>query len=160
MQNSQIRTYSFSNSVYFMKTSEKFGGLSNFAKGFPIYFANKKFLTSEHLYQYLKFPDFPDIQEKIILASTPKMAKIISQDNKDYIIKNFLEKRVSTMRFVLKQKLDNNLQKFGDLLKSTKNKNIVELSYKDNFWGTKPEGAKLIGVNALGRLLMELRENI
>ena len=67
---SQVRTYYFSNSIYFFKTSDKFGGLSNFAKGFPICFEHKNFLTSEHLYQYLKFPDFPDIQEKIILAST------------------------------------------------------------------------------------------
>ena len=38
---------------------------------------------------------------------------------------------------------------------------IVEESRRDNFWGAKrTQDNKLIGVNVLGRILMEARENL
>ena len=50
---------------------------------------------------------------------------------------------------------------FSSLLFSTGDKPIVEESRKDNFWGAKIDDDKtLIGVNALGRLLMELRAEL
>jgi predicted NAD-dependent protein-ADP-ribosyltransferase YbiA (DUF1768 family) len=51
---------------------------------------------------------------------------------------------------------------FGKELAETGDKNIVENSAKDSFWGAIPNEAKtqFIGINALGRLLMELREDL
>ena len=43
------------------------------------------------------------------------------------------------------------------LLEQTHLKNIVEDSKKDDFWGAIRYGEEFRGVNALGRLLMELR---
>lgn len=38
---------------------------------------------------------------------------------------------------------------------------IVEESYRDQFWGAKPiDGETLVGMNILGRLLVELRERL
>lgn len=62
------------------------------------------------------------------------------------------------MRWVLRQKLQH--PPFQRVLLETGDRPIVELSYKDQFWGAKPEGHLLVGVNALGRLLMELRQEI
>lgn len=45
------------------------------------------------------------------------------------------------------------------LLLSTADKQIVEISRKDPFWGAVPVGPdNLVGQNVLGKLLMELRE--
>ena len=67
--------------------------------------------------------------------------------------------KVDIMRWCLKIKLAQNFLKFGLLLESTNSKPIVEVSNKDEFWGAKKEknSDNIIGINALGRLLMELR---
>ncbi len=67
---------------------------------------------------------------------------------------------VAIMRWVLKVKLKQNMDKFGELLLSTGERNIVEVSSKgDYYWGTIPlNDSVLVGANILGRLLMELRE--
>jgi len=65
------------------------------------------------------------------------------------------------MRWCLHVKLAQNARKFGDLLLSTGDRPIVEQSRRDAFWGAKPiDAGKLTGVNVLGRLLMELREEV
>ena len=48
--------------------------------------------------------------------------------------------------------------KLGQLLNSTENKNIVEISTKDDFWGTFEIDGVLVGSNILGRLLVSLRK--
>ena len=64
------------------------------------------------------------------------------------------------MRWCLKVKLVQHKDAFGEVLISTKEKQIVEFSKVDPFWGAKPyNNSKLKGCNVLGRLLMELREN-
>jgi hypothetical protein len=65
------------------------------------------------------------------------------------------------MRWCLKVKLAQNFFEFGKLLESTFDKPIVEDSSKDDFWGAiidKQDENILKGTNALGRLLMELRQ--
>ena len=65
------------------------------------------------------------------------------------------------MRWCLRVKLAQHWQNFGNLLLSTGNKPIVEESRKDDFWGAKiRDDQTLVGRNALGRLLMELREEL
>ncbi len=69
--------------------------------------------------------------------------------------------RVKIMRWCLRQKLAQNWEKFSRLLLSTKDLPIVEDSRKDDFWGAKATGNNTyVGMNVLGRLLMELREEI
>jgi hypothetical protein len=54
-----------------------------------------------------------------------------------------------------------NWSNFGRLLLSTGERAIVEESTKDAFWGAKPQpDGVLVGENVLGRLLMELREQL
>ena len=69
--------------------------------------------------------------------------------------------RVKIMRWCLQVKLAQNWDKFGELLLETEDMPIVEHSRRDDFWGAKPiDSETLIGTNALGRLLMELRERL
>jgi hypothetical protein len=65
------------------------------------------------------------------------------------------------MGWCLRVKLVQNWEKFSQLLIATDHKPIVEDSTKGDFWSAKADGTDLlIGCNVIGRLLMELREQI
>ena len=159
---SDIRIYSIDNAITFKKTKEKYGGLSNMASGYPINLNNIRILTSEALYQSLRYPEYPEFQKEIILQRSPMTAKMISKKYLKMTRHDWDTSRISIMRWCLKIKLMQNWDKFGMLLLSTQDKRIVELSTKDKFWGAilNEEQGKIVGTNALGRLLMELREEI
>lgn len=161
MKKPEFRVYNTSESVVFWKTKDRFGGLSNMAGGYPLLINNRKISTSEALYQALKFPHLPDLQERVILQSSPIFAKNICKPYKNAVREDWLEVRTIIMRWCLRVKLVQNWQKFSDLLLETKDRPIVEYSEKDDFWGAMqgPDG-NLHGANVLGRLLMELREQL
>lgn len=154
-----IRIYNISECCVFRKTKEMFGGLSNMASGFPLKINDVKILSSEALYQACKFPHYPDIQRKIISEKSPMTAKMVCKPYNNNIRKDWEDIKVKVMRWCLQVKLAQNYIKFGALLNSTYDKYIVEESHKDIFWGTINKNNQLSGVNALGRLLMELRKS-
>lgn len=154
----EIREYNITDVVSFQKTKEKFGGLSNMAGGYSVNINDVIIPTVEHLYQACKFPLFPNIQEEIIAENSPITAKMISRKYNKFVRQDWDDIRIKVMRWVLNIKLSQNWEKFSELLLSTENRPIVELSYRDKIWGAVESGDKFIGVNALGRLLMELRD--
>lgn len=158
----QIRVYNPSSSAVFLKTREEYGGLSNMAAGYSIEVNGLIVKTSEALYQACRYPHLPDVQNIILREHSPMTAKMRS--------KSFLEQsrpdwdlvRVPIMRWSLRAKLAQNWEKFGSLLLSTGDMPIVEMkTRKIDFWGAKvKEDGSLVGMNVLGRLLMELREKL
>ncbi len=154
----QMRSYNAENCIAFRKTNEMFGGLSNMAPGFPIEISGTKILTAEALYQACRFPGYPALQHDIIAQHSPMYAKDLSRRYQRLTRPDWEDVRVKVMRWSLRAKLLCNWDKFGELLKSTGTKIIVEDSSRDIFWGAEKKGSTYIGVNALGRLLMELRE--
>ena len=158
---SQIRTYDRSTSVVFLKTHESFGGLSNMAGGFPLCVNGSRIRTSEALYQVCRFPHLPEVQRLIIEQKSPMTAKMKSKPYRRDSRQDWDNVRVKVMRWCLRVKLAQNWQEFGKLLLETGERPIVEDSRKDDFWGAKPtDDQTLVGMNALGRLLMELREAV
>ncbi len=155
-----FRTYNTDECVLFRKTDEAFGGLSNMAGGYPIVVNNIFIRTSEALYQAMRFPDYPEIQKEIIEQKSPMTAKMVSKKYRaDKTRSDWDTKRIAIMKWSIKVKLLQNLDTFGTLLLKTDDKNIVEESRKDQFWGAiRVDEKNLEGTNALGRLLMELRE--
>ena len=129
------------------------------APGYKISLYGNQYLTSEALYQACRFPDYPEIQKQIINQHSPMYAKDISKKYLSFTRKNWNEDRIAIMRWAIRIKLLNNWYSFGNLLKSTCDKVIVEHSTKDDFWGAFRQGNEYVGVNALGRLLMQLRED-
>lgn len=158
MLDTEVVIYQASECCIFRKTKEEYGGLSNMASGYPLEVNGIKILSSEALYQALKFSDYPTVQEKIILQKSPMAAKMVAKPYKDCIRKDWEEVRISVMRWCLQTKLAQNYIKFGLLLKSTGQRTIVEDSRRDTFWGAVRFGKELRGANVLGQLLMELRE--
>lgn len=158
----QVRTYTRAESVVFLKTNEFFGGLSNMAGGYPIRVNGIRILTSEALYQACRFPHLPDVQRMIIGENSPMTAKMRSKPYRKDSRRDWDHVRVRVMRWCLRMKLACNWNAFSDLLLRTGDRPIVEESRKDDFWGAKVsyDGSSLVGMNVLGRLLMELREQI
>lgn len=66
--------------MFFRKTKEEYGGLSNMAAGFPIELNGVRILSSEALYQAMRFPNHPDYQKEIIQQRSPMTAKMISKN--------------------------------------------------------------------------------
>ncbi|MFK7060257.1 NADAR family protein [Flavobacterium oreochromis] len=154
----EFRNYNIHEVVTFRKTTEKFGGLSNMAAGYGVVVNNVIIPSAEHLYQAMRYPHYPQIQNEIISQVSPMTAKMISKKYYKYSRPDWDFVRIKIMRWVLEIKLSQNWDKFNELLLTTENKAIVEFTYKDKVWGAVQEGNHLVGINALGRLLMELRE--
>jgi ribA/ribD-fused uncharacterized protein len=129
------------------------------ASGFGLFLNDLIIPSSEHLYQAMRFPLFPDIQHEIISQDNAMLAKKVSNKYKDkYTRPDWESIRIKVMRWVLEVKLAQNWDSFSKILHETKDKSIVEYSKEDKIWGASPVNGKLEGVNALGRLLMELRQ--
>lgn len=156
----ESKIYNANESCVFRKTKELYGGLSNMASGYPLRINDIYILTSEALYQACRFQHLPDIQKKIILEKSPMSAKMVGKPYRNNSRPDWDETRIKIMRWCLRVKLAQNFLEFGKLLESTYDKPIIEDSTKDDFWGAirdKDNVNILRGVNALGRLLMELR---
>ena len=161
-QQRQTRTYDAHSSVVFLKTGELFGELSNMAPEFPLMVNGIAIRTSEALYQVCRFPYRSDIQRMIIKERSPMTAKMRSKPFRKYTRMDWESVRVNVMRWCLRVKLAQNWDNFGDVLLSTGDRPIVEKKIRrKDFWGaTEMTDGSLVGSNVLGRLLMELREQL
>lgn len=155
-----LRTYQASNSIIFKKNNESYGDLSNMSMKYPMEISNTKILNTEALYQACRFPHLIDLQSKIIFEKSPMKVKMISNANKKYSRDDWDDVKLKIMKWCLNIKLAQNFISFGYIIDSTKDFSIVENSNKDNYWGAIPnnDSSLYIGQNALGRLLMQLRE--
>ncbi|MCG2612794.1 NADAR family protein [Terrimonas sp. NA20] len=152
------RTYQLADSVVFQKTKEEFGGLSNMAAGYSLNINDVIIPTAEHLYQACRFPHSPELQLAIISEPSPMTAKKLGRQKIEMTRKDWDKIQFKVMKWVLEVKLSQNWESFGKLLRETGDKHIVELAPKNKIWGAAKDGSVLTGTNALGRLLMQLRE--
>ncbi|WP_217188017.1 MULTISPECIES: NADAR family protein [Enterobacter] len=156
---SELREYNQYESVVFWKTTEKWGGLSNMARGYPVVVNGIKIQSSETLYQAMRFTEHPEIQKEILSQSNPMYGKRISRKYHSLTRRSWEQERVAIMKWAVCVKLCQNWESFSALLLSTGEKPIVEYSEKDQFWGAKSIGNHTYsGMNVLGRILMLLRD--
>lgn len=161
LADSQIRIYQRSGCAVFLKTSERWGGLSNMASGFPILVNGLVVANSEALYQACRFPHMAAVQKKILDQKSPMTAKMMGKPFRDHSRDDWAANRTKFMRWCIKAKLVCNFEKFSSLLLETGDLPIVEESRRDQFWGAKKIDNEILqGSNVLGRLLMELRNDI
>jgi type I restriction enzyme S subunit len=129
------------------------------AAGYPLLVNNIPIRTSEALYQSMRLPTLPEAQQKVFDEPSPIGAKICSRKFLEHTRADWERIKIKVMLWSLRIKLLQNREKFGEVLLSTDELPIVEQSSKDEFWGAKvtPDGT-LVGMNVLGRLLVQLRE--
>jgi type I restriction enzyme S subunit len=157
----QMRVYDRHEAVVFRMTTGEFGGLSNMAPNFPLEINGTQIATVEALYQACRFPGQPDVQALIVDQLSPMTAKMKSKRYRKRTRDDWDKVRVKIMRWCLRVKLAQNWLSFSSLLRQTGARPVVEESRKDDFWGAKPlEDGTLVGMNVLGRLLMELRQEL
>lgn len=160
-QSGRVFTYYRRTSVLFRKTKGEFGGLSNMAAGFSLEVNGTTVRTSEALYQACRFPHRPELQRQIIEQRSPMTAKMVGKPYTHDSRRDWDSVRVEIMRWCLRVKLAQNWEKFSKLLLATGDRPIVEDSRRDDFWGAiRVDSEILSGMNILGRLLVELREQL
>jgi ribA/ribD-fused uncharacterized protein len=155
-----LRRYSKGQCIVFRSTKGEYGGLSNMAGGYPIRIASHLIYNSEALYQCLKYPNAPSIQQQILLVKSPIFAKKISRKYSAFERADWENIRFKVMKLCIEVKLKYNYERFSNLLLSTGELPIVEFTKEDKVWGAVDKGDYYEGTNALGRLLMELREKV
>lgn len=162
METTTLQQYDLSQVISFYKVDETYGGLSNMSgKYFHLQVNDILVRSSESLYQCLRFTSHPDIQREILENKSPKGSKMVSKKyRKEFTREDFDEIKVELMYWCLKVKLCSHPLLFGGLLDRTGDKEIVEISNSDRFWGCvreKENENMVTGENVLGKLLMDLR---
>lgn len=142
--------------VKFWSTRGEYGPFSNFSRH-PVTIGKKKYRTTEHFYQAQKFVKTDSLHaNKIAKAPRPREAADMGRDRSKKLRKDWESVKVGIMRQALRAKAAQN-PSVKELLLSTGDSKIVEDSPKDWYWGCGSDGK---GKNMLGRLWMEVREEI
>ncbi len=142
------------NIIKFYSISDTFGEFSNFA-AYPITLKNKRWPTSEHYFQAMKFASLAD-QNEIRKAKTPMEAARKGRDRKRTLKHNWESIKDNVMREALLAKFTQHKMLRMRLL-STKDAMLIEHTKNDKYWGDGGDGK---GKNMLGQLLMEVRDSI
>ena len=142
------------NKIIFCKTRDPFGEFSNF---YPISISVdlKEYKSVEHYYQSQKhenteWEEHIRSQDKAFEAAREGRRKDLPLRKDWNEVKLLVMKRALVAKF---KKIDH----MKNLLLSTDGIELVEYSKKDYFWGRNEDG---VGYNMLGKMLMELREEI
>jgi len=150
--------------VVFFKVGEEWGGLSNMSNDYPLSVNGLRVCSSEALYQACRFPHRPDWQREVLDAPHAMRAKMAAKKGgrrKDHSRPDWDEIQVEVMRWCLYVKLARHFDRFGGLLRRSAPRPVVERSRSDRFWGAVREPDEVLrGRNRLGRLLMELRDEL
>ncbi|AMS41231.1 NADAR family protein [Aminobacter aminovorans] len=134
--------------------------LSNFS-AFKVRWGPYTFDTSEHLYHWRRFflaggPICDRICDQIIRSTSAHEAFKLAQTNKSHQVEHWDDLKVDEMREILRLKASQHEYVRRKLL-ATDDRELVENSWRDDFWGWGPNRD---GKNMLGKLWMELRAEL
>jgi ribA/ribD-fused uncharacterized protein len=130
--------------------------LSNFS-AFNVGIFGRDFQTSEHAYHWKKFNEVNSvIANQVRHARSAHLAFKIAERHKAERRQDWDGVKVDIMRQILRAKVAQHDYVQRKLL-ATGTRELVENSWRDDFWGWGPNQD---GQNMLGRLWMELREEL
>lgn len=140
--------------INFYSVSDEFGCFSNFA-AYPVRIDGRVWPTTEHYFQAQKFKS-PEHQEEIRNAKSPMIAARMGRDRKKPLRPDWESVKVAIMRLAVREKFQQH-DEIRQILISTGDAVLVEHTENDSYWGDGGDGS---GKNMLGRLLMEVREEL
>lgn len=140
--------------IEFYGDRDEHGYLSNFA-AYPIHLKGRTWPTSEHFFQAMKFQD-PENEEEVRRARSPAAAAAMGRDRKRPLRPDWEKVKESVMREAVLAKFTQHEILRARLL-ATGNARLVEHTERDSYWGDGGDGS---GRNALGRILMSVREEL
>lgn len=141
---------------FYKVRNQKWGPFSNFSRH-PIFIDGTTYPTAEHYYQSQKFvttdPTYAKAISRVTYAGD---AAKMGRDPSRPLRGDWEDIKVDVMRKALRAKMIQHRDVL-DLLVESGEREIIENSPNDYFWGC---GAENTGENVLGRLWMELREEV
>lgn len=140
--------------IYFYHQDRPYGFFSNFSPH-PIRLRGREWPTSEHFFQAQKFEGQP-YEEEIRLARTPGLAARLGRSRAVPLRSDWEGVKDDVMREALRAKFTQHEDLRVHLL-VTGTAKLVEHTRLDSYWGDGGDGT---GRNILGRLLMELRDEL
>ena len=140
--------------INFYRTGDDYGCFSNFA-AYPIELKGKLWPTSEHYFQAQKFAE-TEHEEAVRLETSPMIAARMGRDRKRPLRPDWEAVKDDIMREAVRAKFRQHAQ-LRDTLLATGDATIVEHTQNDAYWGDGGDGS---GKNLLGRILMEIREEL
>lgn len=157
----QFKEYISAECNVFCRVRDPWGDFSNLHFGYPLQLGDLKIVSSETLYQALRFSDHPEIQKKVLETTKPMASKIVAYlpEHLPHTIEGWTEGlNVQAMRSSIRLKTFLHSARMLALFAQSAERPIVELSTRDDFWGAKPQpNGLLVGRNGLGRLWGETR---
>ncbi|KAG6840143.1 hypothetical protein C0991_008580 [Blastosporella zonata] len=158
-----MRNYSISNPfpgygsqkpILFYEKNDPYYEFTNFSDH-DVFYNGKRYPTSEHLFQSLKFLEHqPGIANDIRACETPRKAYEMARRYKHFARADWFKLNVVMMDAVLLLKFQQH-RELRELLVSTGDAVLIENSPADSFWGI---GQDQKGSNELGKALMRLRD--
>ena len=140
--------------INFYRVGDKYGEFSNFAP-FPITIDDQSWYTSEHYFQAQKFLD-ADYQEQIRSTKSPMQAAKMGRSRKYQLRSDWESSKDGVMLLALREKFSS-YPVLRELLLSTGNALLIEHTANDHYWADGGDGS---GLNMLGKLLMQVREEL
>lgn len=144
--------------LLFYRVGDEFGEFSNFA-AYPIRVDGKRWPTSEHYFQAQKFARAKDASkhvEAIRTVRSPMVAARMGRDRKRPLRRDWESVKDQVMMKALRAKFEQHAD-LRALLLSTGERELVEHTVNDRYWADGGDGS---GKNKLGRLLMQLRDEL
>ena len=140
--------------INFYGTKDEYGCFSNFSRH-RIFLKDKYWQTTEHYFQAQKFAG-TEHEEKVRLAPTPMKAASMGRSRKRPLRRDWEKVKDEIMLEALRVKFTQR-EELKKTLLSTDDAILVEHTANDNYWGDGGDGS---GKNMLGKLLMQVREEI
>jgi ribA/ribD-fused uncharacterized protein len=140
--------------INFYKEGEAYGYFSNFYAS-AIHFKGRDWRTTEHYYQAMKFEGTPR-EELIRSVLTPHEAAALGRDKSVEMRPDWEAAKYGVMREAVLTKFTQH-EDLKRLLLDTGDKTLVEHTTNDFIWGDGGDGT---GLNWLGKVLMEVRDEI
>lgn len=140
--------------INFYSTKHAYGEFSNFS-AHPFELDGQLWPTSEHYFQAQKFDD-KEYQEKIRTTPSPMIAARLGRSRKVPLRSNWEEIKDEVMHRAVTAKFQAH-PALKELLLSTGEEELVEQTTNDYYWGC---GTKGIGLNKLGLILMQVRNEL
>jgi hypothetical protein len=140
--------------IKFYRLKDPYGCFSNFSRH-PILLDGITWPTTEHYFQAQKYVDTVKYLQ-IARAPTPKLAAELGRDRSLPIRHDWENVKDAIMKKCVMEKALQHPEVMDALIRSG-NEEIVEDSPIDYYWGCGKEGT---GKNMLGKILMEIREEI
>lgn len=134
---------------------QDFYPLSNFSS-FRVRWKGRSFDTSEATYHFEKFRGIPSTQKLIVDAPSAHEAFKIAELYRSHRRSDWDAVKVDVMRHILYAKVEQHEYVRRKLL-ATGERELVENSWRDSFWGWGPNRD---GQNQLGKLWMEIRAEL